>query len=152
MGEKKVLVRKRHYWVDTMGNLQAVVVTAADVEDSEGAKIVLGERPELAAKLQKLWADQKYRGPVQDWVREEYGIKLEVVKREPDQVGFVPLPKRWIVERSIAWMMRWRRLSKDYEGATMYSEAWIYIGAIGLSLQRITPSGWMEKPYIRKVA
>ena len=76
MGGKKVLGRKRHFWVDTMGNLDGVAVTAADVEDSDGAKSVLGEGPPLAQHLQKLWADQKYRGPFQEWAQGEYGIDV----------------------------------------------------------------------------
>ena len=125
------------------------MVTAANMEDSDGAKILMGEYPELIEGLKKLWADQKYRGSFKEWVWEEYRIELEVVERADGQVGFVVLPRRRVVERSIGWYMRWRRLSKDYECMTMCREAGIYIAAVGLGLQRVAPNVRREKPYGR---
>lgn len=71
-----------------------------------------------------------------DWVKETFGLILEVVKRDEGQVGFVVQPKRWVVERTFAWLGRYRRLSKDYEHCTKSSEAMIYLASIDIMLKR----------------
>src|SRR5215211_4894831 len=109
-GGKKITGRKRHVVVDTIGTIEAVVVTAANVEDRDGGDLLFLAHPRLAQSLQKLWADQKYRGAFIEWMRDEYGIEVEVVKKDDDQEGFVVLPRRWVVERALAWLMRYRRL------------------------------------------
>ncbi len=86
------------------------------------------------------------------WLRERYGIDLEIVERGPDQVGFVVLPRRWVVERSIAWYGRARRLSKDYEHWPEYSESWVYLASIQFLLRRLAPQRDIEPPYARKAA
>jgi transposase len=138
--------------VDTLGNLEAAVVTAADVEDRDGGDLLFLVAPKIAASLKKLWADQKYRGAFVEWMREDYAIDVEVVKRADDQVGFVVLPKRWVVERTLAWLSRSRRLSKDYERLAECSESMIYIASIHLMLQRLRPDETGAKPYTRKAA
>jgi len=128
---KKIKGRKRHIITDTVGNLLEVVVHAADVQDRDGAKLVLKKLTAATkAHLQKIWADGGYRGRLIDWVREQLAIVLEVVTRDPDQKGFQVLPRRWVVERTFAWLGRYRRLGKDYEKCRKSSEGVIYIASI----------------------
>ena len=131
--------RKRHLVVDTLGLVHAVVVHAASVQDRAGAKLVLAKLRGKAPRLQLLWADGGYAGQLVEWVRERCGWALESVKRSDDAVGFQVLPKRWIVERTLGWLGRFRRLSKDYEATTESSEAWITIAMISLMLRRLAP-------------
>lgn len=113
---KKVKGRKRHLLVDTLGLVLSVYVTPADVQDKVGARCVLVGRSSLFPRLKKIWADGAYSGePLARWCREEGGWELEVVERDREAKGFKALPKRWIVERTIAWSVRNRRLVKDYE-------------------------------------
>jgi putative transposase len=152
MGEKKVQGRKRHYLVDTEGHLLAILVHEANVNDREGARWVLVRACGPWQTLQKLWADQGYTGDLADWVQAEYGINLEIVMKPAEQQGFAVLPRRWVVERTIGWMGRSRRLSKDYEHWPEYSESWIYLASIHLLLKRLAPDPDRELPYAPKVA
>jgi putative transposase len=138
--------------VDTEGHLLAVIVHAADVGDREGARWVFAYVAPRWPQLRKTWADQNYTGELATWLRQEYGIELEVVVRAADQVGFTVLPRRWVVERSIAWYGRSRRLSKDYEHLAEYSESWVYLASIQFLLTRLRPSSAREQPYARKAA
>jgi putative transposase len=124
--------------VDTVGNLLEVVVHAAGIQDYHGAKELLLKLAETVTSLKKIWADGIYKnGGLVDWVHETLGIVLEIVERPPDQVGFQVLPRRWVVERTFAWLGRYRRLSKDYEKYTMSSEGVVYIASIHTVLRRI---------------
>lgn len=135
---KKVKGRKRHLVVDTLGLMLAVVVHSAALQDRTGAKLVLAA---LAAggfpRLRLVWADGGYRGKLLAWVQEHCGWLLQIVKRNDAVQGFQVLPKRWIVERTFAWLSRYRRLSKDYEYRTASSEAMITIAMIHLMLVRL---------------
>ena len=131
--------RKRHLVVDTLGLLLAVVVHAANVQDRDGAKLVLAQARARCPRLQLLWADGNYAGQLIDWVREKCGWVLEIVKRPAEAKGFQLLPRRWVVERTFAWLGRYRRLSKDYEATTASSEVWITIAMIHLMLRRLEP-------------
>ena len=122
-----------------MGRLLAVVVHAASIQDRDGAKLVLRRLQRHVARLALLWADGAYAGELVQWVRQQCGLLLEIVSKPPDQQGFVVLPRRWIVERTLAWLGRYRRLSKDYEALPASSEAWITIAMINLMLQRLYP-------------
>jgi putative transposase len=113
---------------------------------------VLAARDQRWPQLQLIWADQHYTGDLQDEARRQYGITLEVVRKQGDRTGFVVLPRRWVVERSIAWQGRSRRLSKDYEHAAEYIESWCYIASIQLLLKRLRPHLDAEQPYARKAA
>jgi putative transposase len=136
---KKVKGRKRHIVVDTCGNLLDVVVHAANIQDYHGAKRVLEKVTDTVDTLQCIWADGIYeKGGLVDWVQETLQIALDVVKRPPDQKGFVLLARRWVVERTFAWLGRYRRLSKDYERCTLSSEGMIYAASIHTMLRRIT--------------
>lgn len=134
---KQVKGRKRHLVVDTLGLLLAVVVTAASVQDRAGAKLLLARLVGRCPRLERLWADGAYAGELIDWVAGVGGWVLEIVTRAAAAVGFVVLPKRWIVERTFGWLGRSRRLSKDYETLPETSEALIRIAMIGLMTRRL---------------
>lgn len=142
---KKVTGRKRHLVVDTLGLVLLVLVTAGNVQDRDGAKLVLKALFERIKKskfsrwcrLKLIWADGGYRGELVDWVKRTLGWTLEIVEKLGGQVGFQVLPKRWIVERTFAWLNRQRRLSKDYERLPETSEAFVYVAMIRLMLRRL---------------
>ena len=135
---KQVKGRKRHILVDTMGLLLAVIVTAASVQDRDGAKLLLRQLGGACKKLRRIWADGAYRGQLLTWVAAHCRYQLSVVLRSDDQKGFVVLPRRWVVERTFAWLNHHRRLSKDYEGRTTTSESMIYLAMIRLMLRRLS--------------
>jgi len=118
-----------------------VVVHPADVQDRDGAKLLLGILATTFLRLRKLWADGGYAGALIDWVSRIRGssrpINLEIVKRS-DISRFVLLPRRWVVERTFGWLGRQRRLSKDYEFHTATSETWIRVAMLGLMLRRLS--------------
>jgi putative transposase len=138
---KKVGGRKRHVWVDSLGLLLAVLVTAADVHDARAACELLHLR--LWADLPRLkvvYADGQYRaGCLHDEVFEWSSFRLHVVSRPADAAGFVRLPKRWVAERTFAWLGRSRRLSKDCERLPGSSAAMIQVSMIHLMLRRLAP-------------
>lgn len=145
---KKVSGRKRHLIVDTLGLVMLVAVTAGSVQDRDGAKILLRALFERIKKpryphwwrfcrLDLIWADGGYRGELVGWVKGKLGWTLQIVERLGDQQGFVLLPKRWIVERTIAWLNRQRRLSRDYERLPKTSEAFVYVAMIRLMVRRL---------------
>jgi putative transposase len=137
-GNKKVNGRKRHLLVDTLGLVLTVLVTAASVEDRAGAKQLFQRIQQLSWKRMKLvWADGNYTGTLKDWIKATLGWLFQVVPKPSDQQGFAVLPKRWIVERTFAWLNRQRRLSKDYERLPETSEAFIHVAMIRLMLKRL---------------
>jgi putative transposase len=141
-GGKLITGRKRHIVVDTLGLLLAVAVTTAKLDDGTGAPRVLAKlTPEKFPRLKKLWADQKYRNKaLAAWMAAEQVSYTIEVKEKPDgKKGFVLLRRRWVVERTFAWLGRYRRNSKDYERNTASSEATIKISAIHRMLRRLRP-------------
>ena len=132
--------RKRHFVVDTLGLLLAVVVHAANVQDRDGAKLVLAKLVGRFPRLKLIWADGGYAGHLVEWARTFGGWFLEIVKRPPDSHSFEVLPRRWVVERTFGWLGRCRRLSKDYEALPQTSEAWVQIAMIHLMLRRLKPT------------
>ena len=126
--------------MDTMGLLLAVVVHAANIQDRDGAKLVLAKLLGRFPRLRLIWADAGYAGRLVDWVWDTGGWLLEVVRRNPDSHRFEVLPRRWVVERTLGWLSRCRRLSKDYEERTESSEAWVHIAMIHLMLKRLQPA------------
>jgi putative transposase len=137
---KQVNGRKRHLLVDTLGLLLAVVVTAASVQDRDGAKLLFQRLGGACKKLRLIWVDGGYRGQLLDWVVEHCHFRLQLVLRSDSQKGFLVLPRRWVVERTFAWLNHHRRLSKDYEQLTQTSETFIYIVMIRLMLRRLARS------------
>jgi len=149
-GGKKLNGRKRHLLVDTLGFVLKVHVHSAAVSDREGAPLLLQSIKPLFPRLQRVWADMGYRGRAVRWMTEHLGWNVHIVRQprrwfrvpagvEPPYIPpFVVLPRRWVVERTFAWLGRYRRLSKDYEYLTATSEAWIYAAMSRLMLARIT--------------
>ena len=137
---KNVHGRKRHLLVDTLGLLLAVVVTAASVSDPAGARLLFARLRGAGKKLRKIWVDGTYRGTLVGWVVEHCQFLLQPVLRRDDVKGFVVLPRRWVVERTFAWLTPCRRLSKDYEVLPASSEAMIYIAMTRLMLRRLAPA------------
>ncbi len=136
---KKVNGRKRHLMVDVMGMVLAVVVHQASIQEKPGAKLLLARAAQKGFdRLALIWADGGYSGqPMIDWVFQLAGWVFQVVKRTDDMKGFVVLPRRWVVERTFAWLGRYRRLSKDYEQLPETSEAMIYAAMVHLMLKRL---------------
>jgi putative transposase len=137
---KQVNGRKRHLLVDTIGLLLAVVVTAASVSDPAGARLLFRRLGGGGKKLRRLWVDGNYRGQLVAWVLLHCSFLLQPVLRSDDHKGFVVLPRRWVVERTFAWLSQCRRLSKDYEVLPEASETWIYIAMIRLMIRRLAPA------------
>ena len=131
--------RKRHIVVDTLGLIHGLKVHAGDIQDRDGAKLVLEPLIGTLPRFERLWGDGGYAGQLVGWVRERTGWDLEIVKRTDDMRGFVLLPKRWVVERTFAWQGRYRRHSRDYERRTDSSESMIRISSLHLMLRRLAP-------------
>lgn len=116
-----------------------MIVHVADVQDRDGAKLVLRKLRGLYPRLKLIWADGGYAGKLVEWTKTLGGWVLEIVRRCDDVSGFVVLPKRWIVERTFGWIGRYRRMSKDYEMLTTSSETMIFIVMINVMLHRLAP-------------
>ena len=142
-GGKLVNGRKRTLIVDSLGLLVLPKVTSANVQDVYAGKqalLELSHKPELLTRLQKIIADGGYRGDLVEWVKQELHVVLEIVLKLGGQKGFQVLPKRWVIERTNAWITRQRRLARDYERKTIVSEAFIYIAMFRLGLRRLVRS------------
>jgi putative transposase len=151
-GGKKITGRKRHLVVDSLGLLLAVAVTSARADDGTAAPQVLAKlSAQTQTRLEMIWGDSRYRNRVlEEYLREaEVRYRVEVVSRPQGSKGFVLLAKRWVVERSIAWLGRYRRLSKDYEYATESSEAWVQVCAVGQLLRKLRPNTGSPQPPFR---
>lgn len=122
-----------------MGLILAVVVHAGNIQDRDAAKLVLGRLAGSFPRLELIWADGAYGGELVEWVKTLLGWVLEIVKRPKDQKGFVVLPRRWVVERTLGWLGRYRRLSKDYEERPESEEAIVLIAMINLMVHRLEP-------------
>ena len=134
---KQVKGRKRHILVDRIGLMLMVVVHTANIQDRDGARLVLEQVKGTFPRLQLIWADAGYSGKLIDWVRITCGWVLKIVNRSDDVKGFKVLPHRWIVERTFGWLGRYRRLSKDYEGLTESGQALIYAAMIHIMIRRL---------------
>jgi putative transposase len=179
-GAKKLSGRKRHLLVDTTGLLLKVIVHPANLQDREGAKLVVAGLHEPFPRIQRLWADQGYAGPVTTWIQQRLGWTVTIVRHRPKSRGrWVPhgdlsdwrtvwftyerfpashsgfrgiLARRWVVERTIAWIGRNRRLSRDYEFRLATSEAWVYLSMIRLMLRRLAHEQVEPAFHYRRVA
>jgi len=142
--------RKRHLLVDTGGLVLRVLVHPANISDRDGARLLLADVPVRWPSLRRLWVDAGYTGRLLDWVRETLGLEVEVVKRPrpgtnvaataeppPRPAAFPILPRRWVVERTFAWLGRSRRLSKDYEALPETEAAGIHLAMIRLMVARL---------------
>ena len=133
---KKIKGRKRHIMVDILGLLIALHITPADVQDRDAFAPVLAQAKRKSSRLQKVLVDGAYRGDAIDEAATTHGVTVDVVVRSDDRPGFVPIPKRWVVERSFAWANSSRVLSKDYERTIASAEGWFYMHSIGQMAQR----------------
>jgi putative transposase len=121
--------------------LTDLVVHPANLSESAGAKLVLGKAKAAGRVLGKIWVDGGYQAGVVAWAEAELGYVLEVVARPPGTKHFAVLPRRWVVERSFAWIGRYRRLSKEYEALTATSEAMIWAAFGSTMLRRLAKRG-----------
>jgi len=137
-GGKKIKRRKRHIVVDTLGLIMITVIHAANIHDSVGAKDVMRALKEKSLSgIKKIFADGGYIGDLKDWIQIQFGWTLEIVRR--NEIGtFKVLPKRWIVERTLAWMSFYRRMSKDYERLPESGIAFVQLSMIRLMVNRIS--------------
>lgn len=141
---KNVSGRKRHLLVDTMGLILLVLVHPADVQDRDGARLLLAMLVGNSfSRLQLVWADAGYAGQLIGWVGRLFAsrLRLEIVRRMEEH-RFSVVRKRWIVERTFGWLGRCRRLSKDYEALAGTSENWIRMAMIGVMVRRLTPASF----------
>ncbi len=120
-----------------MGLVLAVAVHAADIQDREGAKLVLARLVGRFPRLALIWADGGYAGKLLAWALVTGGWVIEIVKNPVGVRTFAMMPKRWIVERTFAWLVRSRRLTKEYEGLPETTEAWVRIAMFHLMLKRL---------------
>ena len=137
---KQIAGRKRHILVDILGLLLLVVVTAANVQDRNGAKTLLSPWGTQFRHLRLIWADRAYAGELETWTRglRKWGkVRLDIVRKPKGQKGFAVLPGRWRVERTFAWLCRNRRLKCDYERLPQTTEALIYVAMIRLMTRRL---------------
>ncbi len=148
---KKINGRKRHLVVDTLGLLVAIVVTAANVDDGVVAQQVVGKMaPGAFPRLEAIFGDNKYRNHEYNrWLREHSGghWRMVISSPPPGATTFQPLPIRWVVERTFAWIGRCRRNSKDYEKRTDSSESMILISTMGLMLRRLQAPAPKPPPF-----
>jgi putative transposase len=151
-GAKKLNGRKRHLLVDTTGLVLTVTVHAADIQDRAAVPLVLAGADATFPRLAHIWLDQGYTGAGRGWIERELGWEAEIVKRPsawywcapgqepPPRPRFSVLPRRWVVERTFAWLGQSRRLSKDYERLPETSQAMIYLTMSRLLLKRLAAS------------
>lgn len=124
--------------VDTLGLILVLTVHPADMQDRDGGWLLLKKLGRRFGRLKLIWADGGYRGWFVDWAIGWYGRVVEIVKRTAAHT-FEVLPKRWIVERTFAWLGKYRRLSKDYETLTQSSECMILIAMVNVMVHRLSP-------------
>lgn len=132
---KKVKGRKRHIVVDTMGNLLSIVVHAANIHDTKGGMLAASRAFDKYETIEKFCGDEGYRGSFVDYIDMEFDLVVDISERIISK--FVVLPKRWIVERTLAWFGNSRRLAKDYEVSLESAESMAYISNLHTLLKRI---------------
>jgi len=130
--------RKRHILVDTEGLLLRVVCLPADIQDWDAAEDLFLVAKPVSPRLELVWADSLYGyNDLPAWAAQACGWRLEIVSKPAGQRGFTVLPRRWTVERTFGWLLRHRRLSKDYEELAETTEAWVYAAMSHLMLRRL---------------
>lgn len=135
---KKINGRKRHIAVDTLGLLLCVLVTAASVQDRDAGRTLLQHLATGCRRIRLVWADGGYAGKLVDFARDRLGVILRIVKRPDHTQGFHVLPRRWVVERTLAWITRHRRCARDYERLPRHHEAMVRWSMIRITSQRLT--------------
>jgi transposase len=138
---KKTKGRKRHIAVDTGGLLLAIVVTAANIQDRDGAHRLLAALRARFSTVAHVWADGGYAGRLLAWASTVLSLTVEVVKRTDKTTGFVVLPRRWVVERTFGWISKHRRCVRDYETLPEHHEAMVHIAMIMTMSRRLARTG-----------
>ena len=139
-GGKKVNGRKRHIVVDTLGLLLVVLVTAASVQDRDGGARVLDRLRFRMPSVAMIWADGGYAGRLVGYARQVLKVLVDIVRKREGQRTFEVLPRRWVVERTLSWISRCRRLAHDYERLPEHSEAMVKWAMVGLMARRLAPA------------
>jgi len=135
---KKINGRKRHLLVDTMGLLVAAIVHRADIQDRDGAPLLLAAMRSAFPWLRHIFADAAYAGGKLEQALAKLGAwTIEIIRRSDTAQGFEHLPRRWVVERTIAWLNRNRRLAKDFEATVESAQAWLFIASVKLLARRL---------------
>jgi transposase len=145
---KRINGRKRHVVVDSLGLLLAVIVTAASVQDRDGACRLLAVLRERFSTIALVWADGGYAGRLVSWACQVLALTVTIVKRSDDTTGFVVLPRRWVVERTFGWLLRYRRLIRDYERRPEHHEAMVLWATVTIMTRKLarTTSGTPPHP------
>jgi transposase len=136
---KKINGRKRHIVCDTIGLLLVVMVTAASIQDRDGGRGILKLLKSALPGVRHIFADGGYQGQLVAIAKRAWEIVVEVVRKPAEQRGFAVLPRRWVVERTFSWLLRWRRLARDYERLPETHEAMVKWAMVGLMLNRLAP-------------
>jgi transposase len=148
-GGKKINGRKRHIAVDTLGLLLTVIVTAASVQDRDGAHRLLALLRERFSTISLVWADGGYAGRLVSWARQVLALTLTIVKRSEDTTGFIVLPRRWVVERTFGWLLRYRRLVRDYERRPEHHEAMVLWATVTIMTRQLDRKNSGTPPHPR---
>lgn len=148
-GGKKINGRKRHIAVDTLGLLLTVIVTAASVQDRDGACRLLALLRERFSTISLVWADGGYSGRLVRWAHTVLALTLTIVKRSEDTTGFVVLPRRWVVERTFGWLLRYRRLVRDYERRPEHHEAMVLWATVTIMTRQLDRKNSGTPPHPR---
>jgi transposase len=138
--------------VDTEGLWLAVLVLAADVSDRDAARLLLERYAARYPELRLLWDDSHYGGELSAETEATYGGSVTVVSKPEGQAGFLPLPRRWVVERFFGWITRGRRLVRAYERNPASSEAWVHLASVHRMLKHLAPDQSLPTPYQRRKA
>lgn len=136
---KQVKGKKRHLLVDTLGLVLQALVSPANVQDRDGGSLLFSSLGERFPLLEKLFADGAYQGPQfrQALAKVRPQLQIEIITRRDQAKGFTVLPKRWIVERPLAWLNRWRRLAKDFENRLRYALAFVHLASIRVMVRKL---------------
>lgn len=137
---KKINGRKRHIVTDTLGLLVVVLVTTAGLQDRDGGRLVLARAKMKMPSIVLIWADGGYAGKLLAFAHRHFRIVVEIIKRTEKRPTFEVLPRRWVIERTNSWLMRTRRLARDYERLPEHSEAMVKWTMIGLMTRRLAPA------------
>jgi transposase len=138
---KKINGTKRHIAVDALGLLLAVLVTAASVQDRDAARPLLWNLRRAFPSIQLAWADGAYAGKLVTWAKTRLRLTLQIVKRPDDLHTFKVLPRRWVVERTLAWITRCRRTVRDYERLPARHQTYVYWSMIMVMTRRLARDG-----------
>jgi transposase len=146
---KRINGRKRHIAVDTLGLVLTVIVTAASVQDRDGAFRLLALLRERFSTIALVWADGGYAGRLVSWAAQVLALTITIVKRSDDTTGFAVLPRRWVVERTFGWLMRYRRLVRDYERRPEHHEAMVLWATATIMTRQLARTTTGAPPHTR---